>query len=445
MSNRMVANATARGIVGIGVCVAALLWVCPGVIRLSAAAAPQDTNLDLIHFATRAQQFDELVFKLAPGDNKQARVLLRGLDVLSGEIADYRIRNKIAGDPALESISNRIVKLRQDILRIESASPEEVEHEVQKQVETLRQVAWDVGNLEDRAARLAAAASADEKKTRLLSGRTLPAVSDEMGKHLSLISDGLEKVSEANGVMASIQEKILAYPNLYQFDLKLTDQLTEDRKTIDDLTAILAQRRQQFTTVRDAIAELQGIEGEVQAYPTAYASAINAFRAHLILSSPEAFSSEMRNAHGKLVDAERLIEEGKRSEATALLVEAQSAYDRWAPTYQKAEELYLAAKSEHDRVDALGARRTSIYAFLFQNLAGTIRDMTTLETAESRGIERYLRAVEPLHDDFSFWVDRYQTVAETWAYVGGAGLKQRLQALLIDSPASSGKSRVVQK
>ena len=140
-----------------------------------------------------------------------------------------------------------------------------------------------------------------------------------------------------------------------------------------------------------------------------------------------------------------MIEEGRRTEATVLLVESREAYDKWAPTYQRAEELYLNAKGEHDRTDALGARRTALYAFLFQTLAGTLRDPSALEQSESKGMRKYLRAVEPLHDDFAFLVDRYQTVAETWAYVGGAGLKQRLQALLLDAPAGLGKTRVVQK
>lgn len=422
-------------------CVAVLMW--PVGSQVSLAAESQD-NIDIVHFASRLQRFDELVFKLAPGDNQQARMILRGLDVLSGEIADYRIRSKVSNDPTLESISNRIVKLRQDILRVESASPEDVAQETERQVENLKKVAWDVGNQEDKAARLADAAGLNEKKTRLLSGKSLGGVSEDIGKHLAFISEGLDKVSEANGVMAQIQERLLANPGIYTFDARLIDKLTMDRRSLDDLQAILTQRRHEYTSVRDAITELAQIDNEVQNYPAAYAQAISDFRAHLILSSPEAFSTEMRFAHGKLLEAEKMIEEGRRTEATALLVEAQDAYDKWAPTYQKAEALYLAAKEEHDRVDAIGARRTSLYAFLFQALAGTLRDISSLEQAEQRGIQKYLRAVEPLHDDFAFFVDRYQTVAETWAYVGGAGLKQRLQALLLDVPGgSTGKTRVV--
>lgn len=412
-----------------------------------AATTPEtNSNLDLVHFATRVQRFDELVFKLVPGDNRQARMLLKGLDVLSGEIADYRIQNRMMDDRAAVNITNRITKLRQDILRIESASPEEVAQETHKQIQNLKTVSWELGNLEDRIDRLASAAEKFEERTRLLSGRSLSSVTDEVAKHMSSISDGLLKVSEGNVIMSTLQEKLLSNPGLYTFDAKLVDKITADRRRLDDLQAILSQRRQEFSSVRDAIAELDQIDNEIQEYPAAYAKAVSEFRAHLILSSPEQFSTEMRHAHGKLLDAERMIEDGRRSEATKLLIEAREAYDRWAPTYQKAEELYLAARSEHDHVNIIGARRTALYAFLFQSLSGTLRDISSLEMAESRGIQNYLRAVEPLHDDFAFFVDRYQTVAETWAYVGGVGLKQRLQALLIDVPGvSSGRTRVVQK
>lgn len=432
------------------------LWLWKGIFAalfLSAAVllpAPvvvhsEESSIDIVHFATRAQRFDELVFKLVPGDNQQARMMLRGLDVLQGEIADYRIRQKMTGDPTLESITRRIVQLRQDILKIESASPEEVAVETQKQVRNLKDISWDLGNLEDKASRLADAAAKSEEKTRILAGKNLQAVSEDIVRHQSHISDGLAKIYEANAIMSSIQPRLLATPEIYTFDAKLIDRLSADRKMLDDLLAILSQRRQGFTSVKESIGELTQIDEEIQAYPSAYAKSINEFRAHLILSSPEAFSHEMRHAHGKLKEAERMIEEGSRTVAAALLVEARDAYDRWAPTYQKAEELYLAAKTEHDRVDALGARRTALYAFLFQSLAGTLRDPSTLENAESRGIQKYLRAIEPLHDDFAFFVDRYQTVAETWSYVGGAGLKQRLQALILDMPSSSSKTRVVQK
>ncbi len=417
-----------------------LLAVCP-----FAGVAVEQENMDIIHFATRLQRFDELVFKLAPGDNQQARMILKGLDVLSGEIADYRIRQKLAADPTLESVYTRIVKLRQEILRIESASPEEVAQETQRQVETLKQVSWDIGNQEDRVARLADAVTRVEEKTRLLAGKNLPAVAEDIGRHLVQISEGLERVSEANGIMSFIQDRLLANPGLYSFDPKLIDQIATDRRTLDDLQAILSQRRHEFQSVQDAISELQQIETEILSYPTAYAQAIHNFRAHLILASPEEFSTEMRAAHRKLQDAERLIDEGRRTEATTLLLESQASYERWAPTYQRAEELYLASKTEHDRVDAIGARRTALFAFLFQTMAGALRDPSALERAESRGIQKYLRAVEPLHDDFAFFVDRYQTVAETWAYVGGAGLKQRLQALFLEVPATSSKTRVVQK
>lgn len=419
-----------------------------GAVTLSAstvflAEATSPANMDIVHFATRLQRFDELVFKLVPGDNKQARMILRGLDVLSGEIADYRIRNKLAGDPTIETISGRIIKLRQDILKIESATPEAVEQETRKQIQSLKDVSWDLGNLEDKVSRLASSAEHLEEKSRLLAGKNLNAVSDDIAKHQESINEGLIKVSEANIMMTQIQQQALANPGIYSFDAKLIDRLTEDRRRLDDLQGILTQRRQEFSTAKDAIAELSQIDNEVQQYPSAYAKAINDFRAQLILYSPDAFSVEMRQAHNKLKEAERMIEEGRRTEATALLIESRDAYDRWSPTYQRAEELYLAAKTEHDRVDAIGARRTALYAFLFQTMSGTLRDPSALETAESRGIQRYLRAVEPLHDDFSFWVDRYQTVAEAWAYVGGAGLKQRLQALLIDAPVSTGKTRVV--
>ncbi|OGH56005.1 MAG: hypothetical protein A3G34_06535 [Candidatus Lindowbacteria bacterium RIFCSPLOWO2_12_FULL_62_27] len=410
-----------------------------------AYAAADNTNMDILHFATRLQRFDELVFKLEPGDNKQARLILKGLDVLSGEIADYRIRNKVSADPTLESISQRINKLRQDILRIESATPEEVENATARQVEVLKTVSWDVGNLEDKVARLAGAGYRQEEKTRILSGKTLPAVAEDIGKHMELIADGLARVSEGNAMMSQIQERLLANPGIYGFDAKLIDRLNTDRRSLDDLQAILSQRQHEYTSVRSAIEELTSIDDEIQLYPANYAQAIADFRSHLYLSSPEAFSAEMRHAHGKLQQAEKMIEEGRRTEATVLLVESREAYDKWAPTYQRAEELYLNAKGEHDRTDALGARRTALYAFLFQTLAGTLRDPSALEQSESKGMRKYLRAVEPLHDDFAFLVDRYQTVAETWAYVGGAGLKQRLQALLLDAPAGLGKTRVVQK
>lgn len=424
--------------------VLALMFVLP-VLSFETRVFSEDSNMDLVHFGTRLQRFDELVFRLAPGDNREARMILRGLDILSGELADYRIRYKLTADPTMENFNNRITKLRQDILKIESASPEAVAQESRRQVQTLKDVSWELGNLEDKVSRLAGGTAKLEEKTRVLSGKTLDAVSDEIGRHLTFISEGITKVSEGNAIMAAIQEKLLAYPGLYNFDARLIDRLTTDRRSLDDMQAILTQRRQEFLSVRDAITELTQIDAEVQAYPAAYAQAINDFRAHLILSSPDAFATEMRHAHGKLVEAEKLIDEGRRMEATSLLVQATEAYERWAPTYQRAEELYLQSKAEHDRVDALGARRTALYAFLFQSLAGSLRDISALEQAESRGIQKYLRAVEPLHDDFSFFVDRYQTVAEAWAYVGGMGLKKRLQALLLEMPSSSSKTRVVQK
>lgn len=417
------------------------------LISFSIPLAAENTgysNMDIVHFATRVQRFNELVFKLVPGDNKQGRMMLRGLDVLSGEISDYRIRHKITNDATLDSISNQIVKLRQDILKIESASPEEVASETEKQVKTLKDISWDLENLEDKVSRKADAASKLEAKSRLLAGKTLPAVSEDIARHQASIAEALGMVSEANEMMAHIQNGLLADPGVYNFDAELIGRLTEDRRLLDDLQAILGQRRQEFSSVRTAIEELSGIDNEIQSYPSVYAAAISDFRAHLILSSPEAFSNEMRHAHSKLKEAERLIDEGHGSEATQRLIEARDAYDKWAPTYQKAEDLYLAAKTEHDRVDALGARRTALYAFLFQTLAGALRDPSALENSESRGMQKYLRAVEPIHDDFAFWVDRYQTVAETWSYVGGAGLKQRLQALIIDMPSSSSKTKVVQ-
>ncbi|MBI4179567.1 hypothetical protein HY522_09120 [bacterium] len=408
------------------------------------AGRPTDENLDLVHFATRLQRFDELVFKLVPGDYEQARMVLRGLDVLSGEIADYRIRRK-STDPALGAISDRIIKLRKDILKIESASPEAVAQEVQRRTENLRTLSWELGNAEDKVSRLALAASKFEEKTRVLSGRTLDVVAQDITRHQDLIAEGLLRVSDANAMMVSIQERLLASPGIYEYDARLVDRITDDRRILDDMQAILLERKQMFSSVVNAITELTNIDNEIDQYPSAYAKAIADFRAHLILSSPEAFSVEMRQAHQKLIEAERMIEDGRRTEASALLLEARDAYDRWAPTYQRAEELYLAAKAEHDRVDALGARRTSLYAFLFQAMAGSLRDPGALEKAESRGIRKYLRAVEPLHDDFVFFVDRYQTVAETWSYVGGMGLQQRLQALLLDIPAGVGKTKVVKK
>lgn len=437
-------NITQTGFRIAAIAVAGILLM-PVSDRPARAENPPNASIDIVHFATRLQRFEELVFKLAPGDNQQARMLLKGLDILSGEIADYRIRNKLSRDPTLENISNRIIKLRQDILRIESASPEEVADETQKQIEHLKTVSWNIGNEEDKVSRLVSAAALLEKRTRMLAGKNLAGVADEIGKHLSLISEGLEKVSEGNAIMGQIQEQMLANPGLYQFDAKLVDKINTDRRGLDDMQALLGQRRHEYATVRDAIGELSNIDNEILAYPSAYAQAISDFRAHLILSSPEAFSTEMRHAHSKLIEAERLIQEGRRSEATSLMIEAQETYEKWAPTYQKSEELYLKAKDEHDRVDALGARRTALYAFLFQSLAGTLKDLSALEQSEQRGIQKYLRAVEPLHDDFAFFVDRYQTVAETWAYVGGAGLKQRLQALMLDMPISSGKTRVVKK
>lgn len=432
-------------VAGIGLFSVLLLQVFLCTAPVARAEVLQDQNMDLVHFATRLQRFDELVFKLAPGDNQQARMILRGLDVLSGEIADYRIRNKRMSDPSLDSINTRIVKLRQDILKIESASPEDVANEAQKQIETLKDLSWNLGNLEDEVSRMVATAARLEEKSRILSGKTLPAVAVDIGRHLASISEGLTKVADGNARMVQIQERLLANPGLYSYDAKLIDHLTADRRGLDDLQAILTQRRQEFMSVRDAIAELTQIDEEIQNYPTDYAQAIADFRAHLILCSPEAFSAEMRHAHAKLKEAERLIMDNRRAEATALLIESQEAYEKWAPTYSKAEELYLKAKDEHDRVDALGARRTALYAFLFQALSGSLRDLSALEQAEQRGIRKYLRAVEPLHDDFAFFVDRYQTVAETWAYVGGAGLKQRLQAYLLNAPAGTSKSRVVRK
>lgn len=420
----------------------ALLCLFGGVVYAENPPASGD-NLDVLHFATRLQRFEELVFKLVPGDNEEARLILKGLDVLSGEIADYRIRRR-PSDPAIQSLSDRIIKLRQDILRIESASPEAVQTEAIRQTENLKKLSWDLGNLEDRVSRLADAADKSEEKTRLLSGRTLPAAAEDIRRHQQALAEGLVSVSEANSIMAMIQERLLANPGIYDFDPKLIDQLSANRRRLDDLQALLIQRKQAFSSVVDAIDELNQIDNEIAQYPSAYAQAVSDFRANLYLSSPEAFSIEMRQAHKKLKEAEQMIEEGRRVDATALLVEARDAYERWAPTYQKAEDLYLAVKTEHDRVDAIGARRTALYAFLFQSLAGSLRDPGALEKAESSGIKKYLRAVEPLHDDFMFLVDRYQTVAETWSYVGGAGLQKRLQALLLDIPApATGKTKVV--
>lgn len=415
------------------------------ILTLSAYA---ESSLDVTRLKLRVDRFQELIGQLPPGDATQARVILKGLDTLSGEIADIRVRQAIPSDvqDELKIMSDRIVDFRRQILHVQNADPQEVRIHAERQADDLRKAAWELAQLADKADRESRAAIKIEERTRGFLGKSLDQLNDNVRQNLVQIDDAILKIQAGVDVVSQAEEMTLTHTGLFDYDRDLSNKIQDTRQKLSELQALMPQRRDYHAKVLDVSAELIDIDAEVNRGPAAYSKSLDVFREEMFLSSPEAFAIEMRHAYGKLQEAERLIESGRRAEAGTLIREATVAYDRWSPTYQRAEQLYLAAKRESDRVTAMTARRTALYAWMFQALEGAHPNADALYRTESRGMQNLIRSVGPLHDEFQFLVDRYQQVAEVWAYVGGEGLKQRLQALMLEVPGQdTGKTRFVKQ